>query len=232
MTRMSIVKRILNKIKLYKYREAISGNSIEQIFSTIYNKKLWYSNKESTSGAGSTIVATETIRNELPVILRNLRCGVLLDIGCGDFNWMKEVDLSCRYIGVDIVRNVIERNSKTFGNEKISFLHLDAVSESIPKDCDVVLCREVLFHLSFKDSAKLISNVLDSGARYFITTTNDLIVENKDIRTGDFRNINLRLPPYNFPAYSDKIVDDKVSKNRILGVWRVNDIQQRVSNTI
>lgn len=220
---MNLIKKVINRIKLYKYKRAVSTNSVEKVFSNIYSSNIWYSNKESTSGAGSTLAATEDLRANLTLLLASLSCNVLIDIGCGDFNWMKEVKLPCKYIGIDIVKEVIEKNIKEYSNENITFLHRDAISEKLPVGCDVVLCREVLFHLSFDDARKLISNVFTSGAKYFVATTNDKIPENINIKTGQFRNINLLLPPFSLGPYVNSIKDDKVSKNRILACWKIRN---------
>jgi hypothetical protein len=40
----------------------------------------------------------------------------IVDLGCGDFYWMKEVDLPCKYIGLDIVQEVIEENKEMYEN--------------------------------------------------------------------------------------------------------------------
>jgi hypothetical protein len=44
-------------------------------------------------------------------VLHDLGAQSLLDAGCGDFNWMRTVDLpGIKYIGVDVVSDLIERN--------------------------------------------------------------------------------------------------------------------------
>ena len=64
---------------------------------------------------------------------------------------MKEVDLPCNYIGLDIVKEVIEENRQQYADEGIKFDHHNAVEDKLPETSDIVLCREVLFHLSFED---------------------------------------------------------------------------------
>jgi hypothetical protein len=39
----------------------------------------------------------------------------LLDIPCGDFNWMKLLNLGVDYIGADIVGELIAENRRRFG---------------------------------------------------------------------------------------------------------------------
>jgi hypothetical protein len=66
---------------------------------------------ESVSGHGSTIDATEGIRRELPKLFAKFHVKSLLDIPCGDCNWIKgwiwpSFDL---YLGADIVDELVER---------------------------------------------------------------------------------------------------------------------------
>jgi 2-polyprenyl-3-methyl-5-hydroxy-6-metoxy-1,4-benzoquinol methylase len=61
---------------------------------------------------------------------------------------MKEIELPCSYIGIDIVESVIEKNNAKHKNDKISFQHLNTVDQELPADVDVILCREVLFHFN------------------------------------------------------------------------------------
>jgi hypothetical protein len=90
--------------------------------------------------------------------------------------------------------------------------------------------REVLFHLSFEDGIEVIKNVLQSNARYLLVTTSDNVQQNIDIKTGEFRNIGLTLPPYNFPKSIDKIRDSStVSKHRYIGLWDISRIRDNVN---
>lgn len=220
-----MLKKIFDRIKSYRYKKAISAKTIEERFSNIYNSDVWFGNKESRSGAGSTLLATEDIRKKLPQIIKELNGVLLLDIGCGDYNWMNQVELPCSYIGVDIVEDIIEENTKKFANERVSFQKINAIEDPIPKGCDIILCREVLFHLSYEDGLKLIENVVKSGAKYLIATSDKEVNENMNIWSGEFRNINLRLPPYNFSELKNEINDTGVSKSRILGVWSLNKLR-------
>lgn len=223
-----IIKKIIARLKRIRYNRAISGKSLESRFSNIYKKGLWDGKGQSRSGAGSTLEATHNIREVLPVLLKEVDATALVDLGCGDFFWMKEVPLPCKYIGLDIVTEVIEENQQKYTTESRAFYHHNAVEDQLPDESDVVLCREVLFHLSFEDGIKLIEQVVNSNARYFFTTTSVELENNKDIRTGQFRNINLLLPPYNFPPFIKKIKDsDSVSKDRYLAIWDVQAIRDR-----
>ena len=200
----------------------LQGTSAER-FDAIYKNRIWaLDGQESLSGNGSSIPATATIRAELPALLKKLDVGVLLDLGCGDFHWMKDCELQCHYIGADIVPSVIEKDKDLYGVPNREFIVLDASTQALPK-ADAVLCREVLFHLSFSDTRALMKNVARSGAKYFISTSDPTVTFNADIPTGSVRDINLVRRPYKLgePLY---ILADGLGDNphRVLGVWPVS----------
>ncbi len=199
-------------------------------FSKIYETGTWLNgrNSGSLSGSASEVLNTVKIREELPKILAQLEVTSLLDIGCGDWNWMRHIELPCKYIGVDIVPSVIRHNAAEFGSSNRKFMVLDAVEKPLP-DCDAILCREVLFHLSFSDGLSLIKNTVQSRARYLLATSDMDTAINTDIRTGDFRFLNLRIKPFSFPEPVMDIVDDGICKDRRVYVWRLEDLKSEHS---
>jgi SAM-dependent methyltransferase len=218
-----------------KIRKAMGENvdhllhqSLAARFSAIYENRVWLNGRQSgaLSGLGSEIVNTPVIRDHLPQLLESLGTRTLLDVGCGDFNWMKEIRLPCAYIGIDIVRNLIEDNAIRYGGEQRQFKTIDATSEPLPQ-ADVVLCREVLFHLSLADIWRLVENVRQSGAFYFLATTDNNLRLNADILSGDFRFLNLRRAPFGFPAPSFSIRDNAVAADRVLAGWEVANLPAR-----
>src|SRR5687767_13667763 len=77
----------------------------KRYFTAIYRRNL-FAGDESPSGQGASLVQTTTIRHEIPRLLRALGARSLLDAPCGDFNWMRHVDLDgLTYAGVDIVED-------------------------------------------------------------------------------------------------------------------------------
>uniref|UniRef100_UPI002157A42F class I SAM-dependent methyltransferase n=2 Tax=Pseudomonadota TaxID=1224 RepID=UPI002157A42F len=85
-------------------------------------------------------------RTELPHLLREFNIRSVLDIPCGDFNWMRHVDLGgVHYIGADIVPELVEHNRRTYRGPRIQFEHLDVIASPLPK-VDAVLCRDGLVH--------------------------------------------------------------------------------------
>ena len=72
---------------------------------------------------------------------------------------------------------------------------------------NTALCREILFHLSFADGLYLLRNLARKERRYLIATTDRATFFNADIRSGDFRILNLTKKPFLFPQ-PDFAIDD------------------------
>jgi hypothetical protein len=173
----------------------------KEIFTNIYNSNHWKS-KESVSGAGSEKIQTNSLILDLTKLFTKYNIKSILDIPCGDFNWMKDVDLcGASYIGADIVENLIESNRKIFETDEIiisKFEVLNLISDTLPKT-DIIINRDCLVHLSFEDCKNAIINIKLSKSKYLLTTTFTNRLINKDIVTGDWRTLNLQLAPFNFP---------------------------------
>jgi hypothetical protein len=216
-----------------RYKE-LEGKSAQQVFGDIYRSKEW-NGAESVSGPGSDLKRTESVRAALPGLLRELGVRSILDAPCGDFHWMKHVDLSgIRYIGGDIVQELIETCRRQHASSSCSFEHLDLTSSELPR-VDLVLVRDCLIHLSFADIAKVVANLRRSGSTYLLTTTFPGKQWNIDIATGGFRPVNLERPPFNFPAPLRTIAEDpwvdhtpthSEDFTRCLGLWRIADLPQ------
>ena len=90
---------------------------MKDIFSDIYYRNVW-GDEESVSGPGSGVKRASAFREELAELLKQLQVTTLLDAGCGDYNWMKELNLSSmQYIGVDVVPELITINQQKYGRE-------------------------------------------------------------------------------------------------------------------
>ncbi|MEH2092593.1 class I SAM-dependent methyltransferase [Nostoc sp.] len=204
------------------------GKSRKEVFSDIYYRNRW-DGQESISGRGSTLQQTSVIIKKLPIWLEKLNVKTMLDAPCGDFYWLKEAQLNIeKYIGCDIVADLITTNQRSYGNEVREFTNLDLATDSLPQ-VDLIFCRDCLVHLSFQDAIAVIKNFKKSTSKYLLTTTYPGILENKDIVTGDWRAIDLKLPPYNFPDMLE-IIDEETTERKdypqkSLGLWKLTDIE-------
>lgn len=170
------------------------------VFNTIYKKNLW-SSSESVSGDGSEKAYTKNLRDWLVDNIPKYKITTIVDSPCGDFNWMRYVmpHVSVKYLGLDIVEELIYENKLKHSSEDISFKKLNIISEPIP-NCDLLIVRDCLFHFSYEDIDKFLKNIQKTDFNYLLITTHivDSEFKNTDIRTGDFRIINLLAHPFNF----------------------------------
>lgn len=204
-----------------------SNNSSHEIFSRIYKTNYWRG--KSRSGEGSDLTQTEVIRESLPLLLKRLGVKSMLDIPCGDFYWMQHVELPVDYIGADIVKEVVKINSKKYSDSRHTFMNLNVCTDKLPQ-VDIIFARDLLVHLSYKDIRLAIENIKKSGATWLLTTTFTGRDSNSDIETGDWRTLNLQLPPFNFPAPNEIINEGCTQFNgdysdKCLGLWNLEHIK-------
>jgi hypothetical protein len=157
--------------------------------------------------------------------MADLKVRTLLDVPCGDLNWMKHVELGAvDYIGADIVPELVAENERRFagtrspGGTRYSFRQLDLVTEPVPR-ADLVLCRDCPVHISHRNVAKALRNIIASGSDFLLTTTFVERTENTDIIIGWYP-INLQLPPFSWPA-PIMLIDEGSSEqaDKRLGLW-------------
>jgi SAM-dependent methyltransferase len=206
----------------------LGGRNTKDVFTDIYRNNRW-GNKESVSGPGSTLEQTAVLIEQLPQLLKRLEAKSMLDIPCGDFNWMSKVAMpGVQYTGADIVEELVQRNQQNHASPTRQFLHLNLVSTPLPK-VDLVFCRDCLVHLSFKDIASAIDNIKRSGATYLMATTFPGMSSNPDIVTGDFRPVNLQIAPFHFPQALCTLTEQCTEgagahSDKAMSIWRVADL--------
>jgi len=182
-------------------RTVLTLPTAEQRFFEIYQRNYWR-NAESCSGNSATLDSTEGLRAGLSDFISRWNVRTLIDIPCGDFNWMRRVVAEhpgLVYVGGDIVAPLVMSNQEQFASARVEFRHLDLSSSVLPS-ADVLLCRDCLFLLSYSDTAAALTRYLESGTPLLLTTTHVNMGDavNHDVITGDYRFADLTAPPYNF----------------------------------
>jgi SAM-dependent methyltransferase len=216
---------VLANRRFRDHAAALEGRTLAETFSYIYDTNLW--GADSRSGIGSELDATAGLRAALPELLRELNARVLLDIPCGDFGWLSEAILDIdEYIGADIVAAIVDGNQARYGNgQRRRFVQRDITTDQLPC-ADVVLCRDCLVHLSSADIFRAFDNLKRSGGRYLLTTTFVELESNTDIASGDWRPLNLRLPPFTLPAPLAVILEGCTEEggayaDKALALWEI-----------
>ena len=232
---MPLVNQVIQLIKRYPPLYALLRYELyarfralnrRRIYKNIYESNYW-GDMVSVSGPGSSLQRTAEIRKALPLLIDQLGAKSLLDIPCGDLQWMRHVSLRIeRYIGADIVASLIEHNRAQFGKKGI-FLQLDLLNERLP-EVDIIFCRDCLVHMSFREIRQALNNIKRSKSTYLLTTTFPQHQENVDTVSPYWRALNFELRPFNFPsplcAIKDFAEDQPNDQGKWLGVWRTVDI--------
>jgi hypothetical protein len=211
------------RFELWKLRDAVldraRGKAHRQdVFERIHQQNLW-GDADSVSGPGSGVAATEAVRRSLPALLARHGVRSVVDAPCGDFNWMRDVAPTLdRYVGVDIVPALIERNTLAYGTGGVSFLCADVTTDPLPAT-DLVLCRDCLIHLPTRLIHAALRNFRTSGARYLLLTNDRGADRYYDIPVGSFRRIDFTRGPFSFPAPLDTLQEN--AAGRELGLWEL-----------
>ncbi len=185
-------------------------NAMEQV----YAMKLWgENNSEFYSGYGSHLpeIVHPYIKALTTFLTSFKKPLVVCDLGCGDFNVGKElVKHTQKYIGVDIVADLIAHNKKHFKAENLEFHCLDIAVDDIPSG-DCAILRQVLQHLS-NDEIQSIANKLTAFNYVIVTehiptgdfTPNKDIISGQGIRLKKQSGVDLLAPPFNFKVKEEK----------------------------
>lgn len=224
----SLGRKFLESRRQKRILARFGAKDNQELFTHYFHSGLWES-EESASGPGSTVEYTENIRKEIPALIDKLEVKTILDVPCGDFNWFQllERDESIHYVGGDIVEPLIKHNEEKYGNENTKFACIDILRDDLPQ-ADLWLCRDCLFHLSNDDIFKAINKFLNSDIKYLLTSTHPNCKENTDIATGQFRELNLELPPFNF-GKPITVMDDWIEgfPVRYLGLWEREQLNKQ-----
>jgi 2-polyprenyl-3-methyl-5-hydroxy-6-metoxy-1,4-benzoquinol methylase len=153
------------------------------------------------SGQGSLPKHARGYVRVLQQFLRDNRIVHVVDLGCGDWPFSRMMDWNgVEYLGLDLVESVIARNRQEYTTANIHFQVISGDLGDLPA-ADLLIAKDVLQHWANASVASflpvlrryrfsLITNCVNpKGA-----TLNEVII------VGDFRFLDLRLPPFNVHA--------------------------------
>lgn len=208
---------VVNKLRtIVLFVERIQNKklSTKEVFTQIYTKGKWGKTKHKTyfSGLGSSLeyIITPYVDYITNFLSAYPHKPTIVDLGCGDFEIGKNfVPYASKYIGVDIVDNLIDRNKTEYTKkDQIEFMCLDIIKDQLP-DGEIGFLRQVLQHLS-NDQILLILKKLNKYQITFITEHYPLddpnIIPNVDKVQGEFiraylnSGVYLDKSPFNIPS--------------------------------
>ena len=195
----------------------------KDVMNQIYEMHLWGGNAfDFYSGFGSHY--PKIINSYLKVVVAFLeshnRSLVVCDLGCGDFNIGKHfTQYTKKYIAIDIVENLIDRNKTLYKEDNLVFACLDITKDDLP-EADCMILRQVLQHLSNLEVQNLVEKL--ANYKYVILTehipTGDFI-SNKDIISGQGirlkqkSGVNILEPPFSIKIKAQKQFDEYILEN-------------------
>ena len=166
----------------------------EAIFDFIYARGVW----GGGSGAGSDFSRTVLYVAYVQALMDRHDVRSVLDLGCGDWRFSRYLDFSGRdYTGFDVVPSVVAANRAAFGTPNIRFEQADLSTHPEFAPCDLILCKDVLQHLS---NARVSAILSKCGVARLALITNDYHPENSDCRDGETRPLDVTAPPFGFSA--------------------------------
>lgn len=167
-----------------------------QAFETIYENNDW----GAGSGPGSHPYFTIEYRAFLQRFLALNDVRSVVDIGCGDWQFSRFIDFgAASYLGLDVVRPVVERNRTVYGSSRVRFDLMPDRLADVPSG-DVLLIKDVLQHLPDPDVFEILNELVPRFRFALITNSFEKVDTSKNIdlsQHGAFRCLDLTSSPYN-----------------------------------
>lgn len=186
-------------------------------FIRVWKQNLWGS-AESKSGRGSERSIASPDRDFLLKVIRSYYGDnrgptsniTIVDAPCGDMNWVVELLQALEglfgtvtYHGYDIVPEAIRSHRQRFASKPQWHFHRADLVDAMPVKGDVLLCRDLLNHLSLADGRRVLHNVLMSRTPIIVLSNNQRdVTHNQPLGAadgGESRELDVTKPPFSWP---------------------------------
>jgi len=228
--KIPVISKISRSLRKKYTRYRLKGKDTKEVFTEIFHNNTWLGS-DSISGRGSEGEDVKIISQALPELFKQYNISSMLDLPCGDFHWMQNVDIGdVEYTGADLVTELIQTNVNKYQNDEIRFVNLNLLTDKLPK-VDLIFCRDCLVHFSISDIYTALENVCRSESKYFLTTTFTERKRNRVISTGQWRPLNLQIAPLNLPeplAITNEgcTQDGGTFSDKSMALWKISEIQK------
>ena len=184
----------------------------------IYEKHFWGGSEfDFYSGEGSH--DPQIVKPYLEAILSFFKSHnnnlMVCDLGCGDFNVGSQLFQNTkRYIAIDIVKSLINRNKNLYKAKNLEFHCLDIAKDNLPK-ADCIILRQVLQHLSNNEIKQIVRKL--SNYKYLILTehiptgdfdSNKDIISGQGIRLKHNSGVDLLKAPFNLRVQKTSVLNE------------------------
>lgn len=205
-------------------------NAVQMYYESIFNNTSSDKSLETVSGTGSTKEHTSVLAKELEKLIKDFNITSILDAGCGDLNWIKDINMNdSKYIGIDIVEDIIlENKQKMLGKPKTDFYCMDMISDPTP--CvDLIICRDTLVQFPNSIIMQTLTNFKKSGSKYILLTHFSNDRKNTNVEIGQWRTLTFTKTPFNFPQ-PVHVINEKCTEcnglyaDKCMALWKLSDI--------
>ena len=204
------------KVKFFKHKKIIlflllvlvyvliiprqyTNEHFNNTFDNIYKNKSWGegSIEGGSSGSGSSPEVNKAYLSFLSSFIKENNIKSIVDVGCGDWQIMSLLNTdNIHYKGYDVSKKIIDYNNKIHKKNNIEFYVEDLDKKSNYERGDLLICKDVLQHLSYSK----INNILSQLNKYkYVIIINDIVQDtnNSDIDNGGYRSLDIQKQPFN-----------------------------------
>lgn len=192
--------------KFEEYMAQVAQNRSEaQVFTEIYDKNLW----GGGSGQGSEPQNAEPYLQFLQKYLNVSHIHSIFDLGCGDWKLMSTLTIpdSKKYEGFDLVSSVINADISHYQKHNVNFHLINDIKDFQNQHGDLLIVKDVIQHWPNDEIQYFLKNILPNFKYAFITNGFHPLNINEDIKTGDFRWIDLQGAPFNVGKEFQVVLD-------------------------
>jgi SAM-dependent methyltransferase len=174
--------------------------ALRDTFSRIYGDETWTDKLPDMprSGRGSLYEHSRSVVQFVEDSIERGDVTSIVDVGCGDLTYMSKiapvVSGAVAYVGYEIVPELVAEHQRLPWGE---FRFGDVTAPGFRADADLVIVKDVLFHLDDEQVGAALANLAASNWRFLLLTSTDN--ETNEGRTFDrwhFAPLNLLLPSY------------------------------------
>lgn len=177
---------------------------MEDIFTNIYESRIWGDNKDNnysgSSGGGSMVEYNKKYIEIVKKFIKDNKINKIVDLGCGDFRTGRLLyeDLDVLYTGYDAYQKLIDYHNTQYSEPKYTFKHLDFYThkESIIEG-DMCILKDVIQHWATEEIYIFIDYLIESRKFKYILLVNCCNQQSNDdsCETGFTRPLTCNLLP-------------------------------------
>jgi hypothetical protein len=200
------------------------SDDMKSVFTKIWKSGQWVKggNIETRCGCGSTLESTLVVSKLLVKIIGEYNIRTITDAACGDLNWISQIDLKIdRYLGYDVVDEMIKNNIKKYKNDVFDFKCEDVIGADLPTS-DLIISRYCFQHWRMSDTIMAIKNFQKSQSTYLLATSHSDVDINRNEKW-----VDLKKSPFNFPEPLISVKENNNFQDRLSNIclWKLSDIK-------